>query len=146
MTWPVLSMAFTLIRYLRLTFESVSAEFLFEWSWRFWKPKCGNAQFWPLTWSLPDTWPFKKIFNPRPAGVWLVTHPAGGGGGNAPLRSPKLLDRFPNFKRHSIARYVNYPYRVKNLTQRSLMTSQVRSKSEFSTFRAWWHRRVKYRC
>ena len=53
------------------------------------------------------------------------------------LRSPKLLDRFPNFKRHSIALYVNYPYKVKHLTPRSLMTSQVRSKSEFSTFRAW---------
>ena len=35
-------------------------------------------------------------FNPRPAGVWLVTRPAGGGGGGAkgPLRSPKLLNRF----------------------------------------------------
>ena len=77
-------------------------------------------------------------FNLRPAGVWIVTRPAGGGGGQrAPLRSPKLLDRFPNFKRHSIALYVNYPYKVKNLTRRSLMTSQVRSKSEFSTFRAW---------
>ena len=86
------------------------------------------------------------IVNPRPAGVWLVTRPAGGGGAKGPLRSPKLLDRFPNFKRHSIALYVNYPYKVKNLTQMSLMTSQVRSKSEFSTFRAWWHRRVKSRC
>ena len=62
--------------------------------------------------------------NPRPAGVWIVTRPAGGGQ-RAPLRSPKLLDRFPNFKRHSIALYVNYPYKVKNLTRRSLMTSQV---------------------
>ena len=54
------------------------------------------------------------IFNPRPAGVWIVTRPAGGGGAQrAPLRSPKLLDRFPNFKRHSIALYVNYPYKVK---------------------------------
>ena len=55
------------------------------------------------------------MVNPRPAGVWLVTRPAGGGGGaNAPpLRSPKLLDRFPNFKRHSIALYVKYPYKVK---------------------------------
>ena len=60
--------------------------------------------------------------------VWLVTRPAGGGGGKGPLRSPKLPDRFPNFKRHSIALYVNYPYEVKNLTWRSLMTSQVRSK------------------
>ena len=60
-----------------------------------------------------------------------------GGGQRAPLRYPKLLDRFPNFKRHSIALYVNYPYKVKNLTWRSLMTSQVRSKSKFSTFRAW---------
>ena len=87
--------------------------------------------------------------NPRPAGVWIVTRPAGGGGGGPkgpPLRSPKLLDRFPNFKRHSIALYVNYPYKVKNLTRMSLMTSQVRSKSEFSTFRTWWHRRVKFRC
>ena len=77
--------------------------------------------------------------SPRPAGVWIVTRPAGGGGGPKapPLRSPKLLDRFPNFKRHSIALYVNYPDKVKNLTRRSLMTSQVRSKSEFSTFRAW---------
>ena len=66
--------------------------------------------------------------NPRPAGVWLVTRPAGGGGpkGPPPLRSPKLLNRFPNFKRHSIALYVNYPYKAKNLTRRSLMTSQVR--------------------
>ena len=81
--------------------------------------------------------------NPRPAEIWLVTRPAGGGGGEggqrAPLRSPKLLDRFPNFKSPSIALYVSYPYKVKNLTRRSLMTSQVkvRSKSEFSTFRAW---------
>ena len=82
----------------------------------------------PSIWSL----------NPRPAGVWLVTRPAGGGGAKGPpLISPKLLDRFPNFKLHSIALYVNYPYKVKNLTRRSLMTSQVRSKSEFSTFRAW---------
>ena len=77
--------------------------------------------------------------NPRSVGVWLVTRPAGGGGGGQrpPLRSPKLLDRFPNFKRHSIALYVKCPYKVKNLTRKSLMTSQVRSKSEFSTFRAW---------
>ena len=33
--------------------------------------------------------------------------------GPPPLRSPKLLDRFPNFKRHSIALCVNYPYKVK---------------------------------
>ena len=38
----------------------------------------------------------------------------GGGGARPPLRSQKLLDRFPNFKRHSIALYVNYPYKVKN--------------------------------
>ena len=38
--------------------------------------------------------------NPRPAGVWIVTRPAGGGGGaqRTPLRSPKLLDRCQNFK------------------------------------------------
>ena len=66
---------------------------------------------------------------PRPAGGWLVTRPAWGGGGKGPpLRSPKLLDRFPNFKRHSIALYMNYPYKVKNLARRSLITSQVRSK------------------
>ena len=53
----------------------------------------------------------KRLFNPRPAGVWLVTRPAGGGGGAK--RSPKLLDRFPNFKRYSIALYVKYPYKVK---------------------------------
>ena len=35
---------------------------LFESSWRFWEPKCWNAQFLPLTWPWPDTWPFKKIF------------------------------------------------------------------------------------
>ena len=35
---------------------------LFESSWRFWEPKCGNAHFWPLTWPGPDTWPFKKNF------------------------------------------------------------------------------------
>ena len=50
-----------------------------------------------------------RSLNPRPAGVWLVTRPAGGGGG---LRSPKLLDRFPNFKRNLIALYMNYPYKV----------------------------------
>ena len=92
-------------------------------------------------------WNIDWSFNPRSAGVWLVTRPARGGGPKPPpLRSHKLLDRFPNFKRHSIALYVNYPYKVKNLTRRSLMMSQVRSKSEFSTFRAWWHRRVKFRC
>ena len=32
------------------------------------------------------------------------------------------------FKRHSIALFVNYPYKVRNLNWRSLMTSQVRSK------------------
>ena len=57
------------------------------------------------------------------------------GGGRSFLTSP-YCPTFP---------YVNYPYKVKNLTRRSLMTSQVRSKSEFSTFRAWWHRRVKFR-
>ena len=37
-----------------------------------------------------------------PLGFWIVTRPAGGGGAKGPpLRSPKLLDRFPNFKRHS---------------------------------------------
>ena len=74
----------------------------------------------------------EMLVNPRPAGVWFVTRPAGGGGGQrVPLRSPKLLDRFPNFKRHSIALYVNYPYKVKNLTWRSLMTSQVHGWSFF---------------
>ena len=34
----------------------------FESSWRFWEPKCWNAEFWPLTWLWPDTWPFKKKF------------------------------------------------------------------------------------
>ena len=79
--------------------------------------------------------PPTMFLNPRPAGVWLVTRPAGGGGPKGPpLRSPKLLDRFPKFKRHSIALYVNYPYKVKHLTRMSLMTSQVRSKSEFGLF------------
>ena len=65
------------------------------------------------------------VFNPRPAGVWISNTSCWGGGGGKgpPLRSPKLLDRFPNFKCHSIALYVNYPYKVKNLTWRSLMTS-----------------------
>ena len=59
----------------------------------------------------------ERQHNPRPAGVWLVTRPAGGGGRGAkgPLRSPKLLGRFPNFKRHSIPLYVNYPYKVKKV-------------------------------
>ena len=35
---------------------------LFESSWQFWEPKCWNAQFLPLTWPWPDTWPFKKNF------------------------------------------------------------------------------------
>ena len=83
-------------------------------------------------------------FNPHPAGVWLVTRPARGGGQRPPWDLPNYWTDFQIFKRHSIALYVNYPYKVKNLTRRSLMTSQVRSKSEFSTFfRAWWHRRVK---
>ena len=107
----------------------------------------GRLQHRPGKWTH---WAVANVFvfcvNPRPAGVWIVTRPAGGGAKGPPLRSPKLLDRFPNFKRHSIAMYVNYPYKVKNLTRRSLMTSQVRSKSEFSTFRAWWRRRVKFRC
>ena len=102
--------------------------------------------FVPLLYSYTNVC-WQWFVSPRPAGVWIVTRPAGGGGGKGPpLRSPKLLDRFPNFKRHSIAMYVNYPYKAKHLTRRSLMTSQVRSKSEFSTFRAWWYRRVKFRC
>ena len=32
------------------------------------------------------------------------------------------------------------------LTSVSRVTSQVRSKSKYSTFRAWWHRRAKLRC
>ena len=68
------------------------------------------------------------VVNPRPAGVWLVTRAAEGGGQRTPLRSPKLLDRFPNFKRHSIALYVNYSTKVKNFIWTLLMTSQVRSK------------------
>ena len=32
------------------------------------------------------------------------------------------------------------------LTSGSRVTSQVRSKSKCSTFRAWWHRRAKLRC
>ena len=122
--------------------------------------KCGRSmdRGWsPAVFSLADSCPvngnnwtvFVRLYvNPRPSGVWLVTRPAGRGGGGKgpPLRSPKLLDRFPNFKRHSIALYVNYPEKVKNLTRRSLMTSQVRSNSEFSTFRAWWYRRVKFQC
>ena len=59
------------------------------------------------------------LFTPRPAGVWLVTRPAGGGGGGQkprePLDLPKLLDRFPNFKRHWTALYVNYPIKVKKI-------------------------------
>ena len=69
---------------------------------------------------------FCTLLTLAPAGVWIAIRPAGGGQRAPPLRSPKLLDRFPNFKRHSIALYVNYPYKVKNLTRRSLMTSQVR--------------------
>ena len=46
---------------------------------------------------------FGVMFIPRPAGVWLVTCHAGGGQKAPSLRSPKLLDRFPNFKRHWIA-------------------------------------------
>ena len=58
------------------------------------------------------------------------------GGIAPPPRFPKLLERFPNFKRHSIALDVNSPNNVRHLTLRSLMTSQVRSKSIFSSFRA----------
>ena len=77
-----------------------------------------------------------SIINTRPAGVQLVTRPARGGGGQrATLRSPKLLDRFSNSKHHWIALYVNYPIKVQNLSWRSLMTSQVMSKSKWSTFR-----------
>ena len=76
-------------------------------------------------------------FNPRPDGVWLAIRPDwGGGGGYSPPRFPKLLERFPDFKRHSIALDVNSPNNVSHLTLRSLMTSQVRSKSIFSSFRA----------
>ena len=60
--WPVLSMAFTLIQCIHLTFVFRPSLGLFESSWRFWQPKCGNAQFWPLTWPWPDTRPFKKNF------------------------------------------------------------------------------------
>ena len=58
-----LSMAFKLIQYLRLNFESVSGNGslgLFESIWRFWEPKCWNAQFLPLTWPWHDTWPFSR--------------------------------------------------------------------------------------
>ena len=30
------------------------------------------------------------LFNPRPAGVWLVTRPAGGGGGRGPKAPPEI--------------------------------------------------------
>ena len=85
-------------------------------------------------------------FNPRPAGIWLVLHVLlEGGGAKGPPTSPKLLDRFPNFKRRSIALYVNYPNKVKNLTWRSVLTSEVMSKSKYSTFRKRWAWRAKYR-
>ena len=60
-------------------------------------------------------------------------------GGRPPQRPLDLQNywtdfQIPNSKFH----------KVKNVTRRPLMTSQVRSKSEFSTFRAWWHRRVNF--
>ena len=54
-------------------------------------------------WQLPSLGLSQPVprttVNPRPAGVWLVTLPAGERGQRPLLRSPKLLDRFPNFKR-----------------------------------------------
>ena len=60
--WPVLSMAFTLIQYLRLTFESVSAEFGPVWVKLAVLRTKMLKQFLPLTWPWPDTWPCKKNF------------------------------------------------------------------------------------
>ena len=44
------------------------------------------------------------LLNPHPIGVSRVTHPVGGGGGAVSTTpwSPKLQNRFPKFKCHSI--------------------------------------------
>ena len=46
-----------------------------------WQPQKLNTK--PI-FILPKNTNIKPTFNPRPAGVWLVTHPAGGGGGKGP--------------------------------------------------------------
>ena len=82
--------------------------------------------------------------NPRPAGVWLVTRPAGGPKG--PPEISQTTGPISKFQTLCDSPVRELPVKGKKLNRRSLMTSQVRSKSEFSTFRAWWHRRVKFRC
>ena len=67
-------------------------------------------------------------FNPRPAGVRLVARPAGGGGKAPPPEISQTTGPISNFKRHSIALYVNYPYKVKKFDPEvtSDVTGQVK--------------------
>ena len=82
-----------------------------------------------------------------PLGVWLVKRPAGGEGKGPPEISQTTgpISKFQTPFDSPVHTYVNYPKKVKNLTWRSLMTSQVMSKSKCSNFRDIWAWRAKYR-
>ena len=89
--------------------------------------------------------------NPRPVGLWRVTHSVCGGGGGR-IAPPPVISQtaWPICKVQTPfdSPVHTWPFQIMvwNLTSRSLLTSQVRSNSECLTFRAWWHRRAQFRC
>ena len=100
-----------------------------------------------------STWNFVHIFKRHypltyPAPHWgiFITRPTGGG----LFRAPPLISETtgPILKIQTAFERPGKTVEGKQilLTSGSRVTSQVRSKSKCSTFRAWWHRRAKLRC
>ena len=67
------------------------------------------------------------MVNPRPAGVWLVTRPAGGGGLRPPPEISQTAGPISKFQTPFDSPVRELPEKGQKLTRRSLMTSQVRS-------------------
>ena len=102
----------------------------------------GNFYFWILTPKMVRRGPKAShsilktaavrnvlVFNPRPAGVWLVTRPAGGGGGgHNRQRAPEISQTTGPISKFQTPFDIPVRTRQNNFTWRSLMTSQVRSK------------------
>ena len=79
-------------------------------------------------------------FNPRPAGVWLVTRPAGEGGGQrAPLEISQTTGPFFKFQTPFDSPVRELPVQGQKFDPDFTddVTGQVKVRI-FRTFRAWW--------
>ena len=146
MTWK--TPVFILFIYLDIQWRPQDNQWLFlsRWKWEWvkllWKGHEEDKDIWHVDMILTD-----YLLTRAPLG-YFYNAPHWGGGGL--FRAPPLISETtgPILKIQTAFERPGKTVEGKQilLTSGSRVTSQVRSKSKCSTFRAWWHRRAKLRC